>query len=74
MRTFCFMNLYNSMVPVQKVRITIEFVNMNYAKFRIIHKHQYQHPYHQHYRANTLRQAERSIKKHDRWQINGRKW
>ena len=28
----------------------------------------------QHGRANTLRQAVRSIRKHDKWQMNGRKW
>lgn len=35
----------------------------------VFHKHRYQHN-----RANTLRQAVRSIKRHDRWQMNGRKW
>lgn len=30
--------------------------------------------YHMHGRANTLKQAVRSIKGHDRWQMNGRKW
>lgn len=40
----------------------------------VFHKHRYQHPYHQHNRANTLSQAVRSIKRHDRWQMNGRKW
>lgn len=40
----------------------------------VFHKHLYRHPYHQHSRANTLRQAVRSIKGHDRWQMNGRKW
>lgn len=40
----------------------------------VFHKHRYQHPYHQHNRANTLRQAVRGIKRHDRWQMNGRKW
>jgi hypothetical protein len=30
--------------------------------------------YHLHGRANTLRQAVRSIRGHDRWQMNGRKW
>ena len=29
--------------------------------------------YHLHGRANTLRQAVRSIRGHDRWQMNGRK-
>ncbi len=29
--------------------------------------------YHLHGRANTLRQA-RSIRGHDRWQMNGRRW
>lgn len=40
----------------------------------IFHKHKASHPYHQHGRANTLRQAVRSIRGHDRWQMNGRKW
>ena len=31
----------------------------------IFHKHRYQHPYHQHGRARTLRQAVKSIKSHD---------
>ena len=39
----------------------------------IFHKHKVSHPYHQHGRANTLRQAVRSIKGHDKWQMNGRK-
>lgn len=30
--------------------------------------------YHLHGKANTLRQAVRSIRGHDRWQMNGRKW
>ena len=34
----------------------------------IFHKHKVSHPYHQHGRSNTLRQAVRSIKSHDRWQ------
>lgn len=38
----------------------------------IFHKHRYQHPYHQHGRARTLRQAVRSIKNHDTYQINVR--
>ena len=40
----------------------------------IFHKHNASHPYHQHGRANTLRQAVRSIKGHDKWQMNGRKY
>ena len=39
----------------------------------IFHKHKVSHPYHQHGRSNTLRQAVRSIKKHDKWQLGGRK-
>lgn len=38
----------------------------------IFHKHEAFHPYHQHGRANTLRQAVRSIQGHDKWQISGR--
>jgi hypothetical protein len=40
----------------------------------IFHKHKASHPYRQHGRANTLRQAVRSIKGHDKWQMNGRKY
>lgn len=29
-------------------------------------------PYHQHGRANTLRQAVKSIQSHDKWQLKGR--
>ena len=28
----------------------------------------------QHGRANTLRQALKGIKRHDKWQLNGRMW
>lgn len=39
----------------------------------IFHAHSPALPYHQHGRANSLRQAIKSIKGHDRWQMNGRK-
>lgn len=39
----------------------------------IFHKHKASHPYHQHGRADTLRQAVRSIQGHDEWQLNGKK-
>ena len=39
----------------------------------IFHKHRASHPYHQHGRADTLRQAVRSIQGHDEWQLNGKK-
>lgn len=35
----------------------------------IFHKYKASHPYHQHGRANTLRQAVRGIKSHDKWQM-----
>ena len=38
----------------------------------VFHKHRYQHPYHQHGRARTLRQAIKSIKDHDVYQITVR--
>ena len=38
----------------------------------MFHAHSPALPYHQHGRANTLGQAVRSIKKHDRWQLMGR--
>lgn len=39
----------------------------------IFHRHNGRQPYHLHGRANTLRQAVRSIRGHDRFQLNGRK-
>ena len=39
----------------------------------IFHKHKASHPYHLHGSARTLQQAVRSIRKHDQWQMNGRK-
>jgi hypothetical protein len=39
----------------------------------IFHKHRASYPYHQHGRAGSLRQAVKSIKGHDRWQMGGRK-
>lgn len=38
----------------------------------IFHKHNVSHPYHAHGKAKSLRQAVRSIKGHDKWQMNGR--
>jgi len=38
----------------------------------LFHKHKASHPYHQHGRANSLKQAVRSIQSHDRWQMQGR--
>lgn len=35
----------------------------------LFHKHRFQHPYHQHGRANTLKQAVKSIQEHDKWQM-----
>lgn len=35
----------------------------------LFHKHRFQHPYHQHGRANTLKQAVKSIQGHDKWQM-----
>lgn len=39
----------------------------------IFHKHRFSHPYHQHGRARTLRQAVKSIKQHDEYQLKVRK-
>ena len=39
----------------------------------IFHKHRYSHPYHQHGRSRTLRQALRSIKRHDAFQLKVRR-
>lgn len=39
----------------------------------IFHKHRFKHPYHQHGSAKTLKQAVKSIQKHDAWQLNGRR-
>ena len=35
----------------------------------MFHKHRFRYPYHQHGRANTLRQAVKSIQGHDKWQM-----
>ena len=40
----------------------------------IFHKHRFQHPYHQYGRANTLRQAIKSMQGHNIFQMNGRKY
>jgi hypothetical protein len=40
----------------------------------VYHKHRYSQPFHMHQRARSLRQAVKSIKSHDRWQMNGWKW
>lgn len=39
----------------------------------IFHKHKFEHPYHKHGGAMSLGQAIRGIKKHDKWQMRGRK-
>ena len=39
----------------------------------IFHKHFFKCPYHQHGRANTPNQAVRSIKEHDKYQLEVRK-
>ena len=39
----------------------------------ILHKHQVSDPYHAHGRNRTMKQAIRDIKKHDLFQMNGRK-
>ena len=39
----------------------------------IFHKHKYSHPYHQHGRTNTLRQAVRGIKSHDKCKMGGKR-
>ena len=39
----------------------------------VFHKHKGSHPYHLHGRTNTLHQAVRSIRRHDKWQMNGRR-
>lgn len=39
----------------------------------VFHRHKSAHPYHLHMRADSLKQAVRSIKGHDRWQMNGRR-
>ena len=40
----------------------------------IFHKHRASQPYHQHGRARSLGQAVKSIKGHDVFQMNGRKY
>ena len=39
----------------------------------IFHSH-HAEPFHIHGRTRTLRQAVRGIKRHDKWQMNGRRW
>lgn len=39
----------------------------------IFHKHKASHPYHRHGKSKNLRQAVRSIKRHDVFQMNGRR-
>lgn len=39
----------------------------------ILHKHQVSDPYHAHDRSRTIKRAIRDIKKHDLFQMNGRK-
>ena len=39
----------------------------------VYHKHKASHPYHLHGRTNTLRQAVRGIRRHDKCQMNGRR-
>ena len=39
----------------------------------ILHKHQASDPYHAHSRSRTMKRAIRDIKKHDLFQMNGRK-
>ena len=39
----------------------------------VFHRHNGNLPYHLHGRGNSLRQVVRSIKSHDRFQLNGRK-
>lgn len=39
----------------------------------VFHKHKASHPYHLHGRTNTLHQAVRGIRRHDKWQMNGRR-
>lgn len=49
--------------------------NPEYPKPRsriIFHKHSVSHSYHQHWKANTLRKAVKSIKKHDLQQMVGK--
>ena len=48
--------------------------DVDYAKFRIIHRHSGNLPYHYQKREKSLRSAVRYIRKHDRFQMNGRKW
>ncbi len=39
----------------------------------VFHKHKAHHPYHTHARTRTLNKAMNDIKKHDTFEINGRK-
>ena len=35
----------------------------------IFHKHKFTHPYHQHGKENSLKQAIKNIERHDRWYL-----
>lgn len=66
---------YDVIVISKNTRHVWYIHNPEYPRFGscvIFHKHKVSHPYHQHGRSNSLRQAVKGIRKHDQWQINGR--
>ena len=80
----CLDSKYFSIIPVDDYDVTIMSRNTGHIWYLhnpeysgegtaiIFHKHKASHPYHQHGRAQSLRQAVRSIKEHDRWQMGGK--
>lgn len=80
----CFDSKYFSIISVDDYDVTIMSRNTGHIWYLhnpeypgegtviIFHKHKASHPYQQHGRAQSLRQAVRSIKEHDRWQMGGK--
>ena len=67
---------YFAVIVADEYDVTVMSRNPEYpgkGSCVIFHKHKASHPYHQHGRADTLRQAVRSIQGHDKWVIEGKK-
>lgn len=76
---------YFNIICTSEFDVTVQFKNTGHFWYLhnvtqpnknacvIFHKHKCSHPYHLHGRAKTFREAIRSIKRHDIWQMKGRK-
>ena len=76
---------YFSIILAENYDVTIQLKNMGRIWYIrnpdypekgeciIFHKHKASHPYHQHSRGRSLRQKVKDIKRHDVFQMNGRK-